>query len=87
MGESGGGDGPAREELHVVKLNACVVGLGTSDVIGAPGRSPLRLQFESFRAALRDANLDKADVDGLVTAWGARGESTTTNSPLLLDST
>jgi acetyl-CoA acetyltransferase len=54
-----------------VKLNACVVGLGTSDVIGAPGRSPLRLQFESFRAALRDANLDKSDVNGMVTAWGA----------------
>ncbi|MBB3085530.1 thiolase C-terminal domain-containing protein [Geodermatophilus sabuli] len=55
-----------------MQLNACVVGLGTSDVIGKdPGRSPLRLQFESFRAALRDANLDKADVDGLVTAWGS----------------
>jgi len=55
-----------------VKLNACVVGLGTSDVIGKdPGRSPLRLQFESFRAALRDANLEKADVNGMVTAWGA----------------
>ena len=55
-----------------MKLNACVVGLGTSDVIGKdPGRSPLRLQFESFRAALRDANLEKADVNGMVTAWGA----------------
>ncbi|WP_146608173.1 thiolase C-terminal domain-containing protein [Streptomyces sp. NTH33] len=55
-----------------MKLNACVVGLGTSDVIGKdPGRSPLRLQFESFRAALRDANLEKADVNGIVTAWGA----------------
>ncbi|PZH16101.1 hypothetical protein C1I97_07125 [Streptomyces sp. NTH33] len=48
------------------------MGLGTSDVIGKdPGRSPLRLQFESFRAALRDANLEKADVNGIVTAWGA----------------
>ncbi len=54
-----------------MKPNACVVGLGTSEQIGAPGRSPLRLQFESFRAALRDANLDKADINGLVTAWGA----------------
>lgn len=54
-----------------MKLDACIVGLGTSEEIGAPGRSPLRLQFESFRAALSDANLDKADVDGLVTAWGA----------------
>jgi hypothetical protein len=55
-----------------VKLNSCVVGLGTSDLIGKdPGRSPLRLQFESFRAALRDANLEKLDVDGIVTAWGS----------------
>lgn len=54
-----------------MKLDACIVGLGTSEEIGAPGRSPLRLQFESFRAALSDANLAKADVDGLVTAWGA----------------
>src|SRR5688572_31270522 len=55
--------------MHV---NACIVGLGTSDVIGKdPGRSPLRLQFESFRAALRDAGLEKSHVDGLVTAWGA----------------
>lgn len=55
-----------------MQLNACFVGLGTSEVIGKdPGRSPLRLQFESFRAALRDANLEKAGVNGLVTAWGA----------------
>ena len=55
-----------------MKLNACVVGIGTSDVIGKdPGRSPLRLQFESFCAALRDANLEKTDVNGIVTAWGA----------------
>src|SRR5206468_3702468 len=55
-----------------VRPNACVVGLGTSDVIGKdPGRSPLRLQFESFRAALRDAKLTKADVYGMVTAWGS----------------
>lgn len=53
-------------------MNACVVGVGMSDVIGRdPGRSPLRLEFESFRAALRDAHLEKADVDGLVTNWGS----------------
>ncbi|WP_185996334.1 thiolase family protein [Nocardioides campestrisoli] len=51
---------------------ACIVGIGTSDEIGAdPGRSPMRLQFESLRAALADANLDKSQVNGLVTAWGA----------------
>ena len=55
-----------------MKLSACVVGLGTSEVIGRdPGRSPLRLQFESFRAALKDANLQKSDINGMVTAWGA----------------
>lgn len=55
-----------------MNLNACIVGLGTSEEIGKdPGRSPLRLQFESFREALQDANLDKSAVNGLVTAWGA----------------
>ncbi|KJL42305.1 thiolase C-terminal domain-containing protein [Microbacterium trichothecenolyticum] len=49
-----------------------MVGTGTSETIGKdPGRSPLRLQFESFTAALDDAGLDKSAIDGMVTAWGA----------------
>ncbi|MEU1984456.1 hypothetical protein [Nocardia sp. NPDC019395] len=53
-------------------LDACVVGIGTSDIIGKdPGRSALRLQFESFRDALQDAGLQKSDINGMVTAWGA----------------
>jgi acetyl-CoA acetyltransferase len=62
----------AREEFGTVNVDACIVGLGTSDVIGknATG-SPLRLQFESFRSALGDAGLTKSAVDGIVTAWGA----------------
>jgi len=53
-----------------VKLDACVVGVGTSESIGRPGRSALHLEFESFRAALADANLKKSDVTGMVTNWG-----------------
>jgi acetyl-CoA acetyltransferase len=56
----------------VVKLDACVVGVGASQVIDRdPGCGPLRLQFQSFRAALEDSGLQKSDVNGMVTAWGA----------------
>lgn len=54
-----------------MSIAASIVGIGTSDDYGLDlGRSPMRLQFESFRAALDDAGLEKSDVNGIVTAWG-----------------
>jgi acetyl-CoA acetyltransferase len=59
----------------MVEINgrrACIVGIGTSDDFGFDlGKSPLRLQTESFAAALTDAGLEKDDVDGFATAHGS----------------
>ena len=49
-----------------------IVGVGTSDAFGFDlGKSPLRLQVEAFHAALADAGLATAAVDGLITPKGA----------------
>lgn len=54
-----------------MRLDACVVGVGTSEQFGYDlGRSAIHLQFESFAAALRDAGLEKSSIDGTITAWG-----------------
>ncbi len=51
-----------------------IAGIGTSDSFGFDlGQSPLRLQLQSFAAALRDSGLDKADIDGVVTSHGSPG--------------
>lgn len=49
---------------------AVIVGVGTSAFGRFPDRSPTDLAAESLRAALADAALDRADVDGLVTNMG-----------------
>ncbi len=49
---------------------AAIVGVGTSPFGRFPDRSPTDLAAESLRAALVDAGLDRADVDGLVTNMG-----------------
>jgi acetyl-CoA acetyltransferase len=54
------------------KNDICIVGVGTSDELGFDlGKSPLRIQAEAFHAALGDAGLTTADVDGFITAKGA----------------
>lgn len=49
---------------------AAIVGVGTSAFGRFPDRSSTDLAAESLRAALADAGLDRADVDGLVTNMG-----------------
>ncbi|MFJ7042287.1 lipid-transfer protein [Streptomyces sp. NPDC101112] len=46
---------------------AAVVGIGATDFSKDSGRSELRLAVEAVRAALDDAELTPADVDGMVT--------------------
>ncbi|MFI1925765.1 MULTISPECIES: lipid-transfer protein [unclassified Streptomyces] len=46
---------------------AAIVGIGATEFSKDSGRSELRLAVESVRAALADAGLAPADVDGLVT--------------------
>ncbi len=53
---------------------AHIVGVGTSERFGFDlGKSPMTLAVEAFAAALADAGLDKAAVDGLTTAHGSPG--------------
>ncbi|WP_416978006.1 lipid-transfer protein [Streptomyces sp. T028] len=54
----------ARDELGG---RAAVVGIGATEFSKDSGRSELRLAAEAVRAALDDAGLTAADVDGLVT--------------------
>ncbi|MPY78099.1 MAG: lipid-transfer protein [Actinophytocola sp.] len=46
---------------------AAIVGIGATEFSKDSGRSELRLASEAVRAALADAGLEPADVDGLVT--------------------
>ena len=46
---------------------AAIVGIGATEFSKDSGRSELRLAAEAVRAALADAGLEPADVDGLVT--------------------
>src|SRR6185295_2928725 len=46
---------------------AAIAGIGQTEFSKASGRSELRLACESVKAALDDAGLRPADVDGLVT--------------------
>ena len=46
---------------------AAIAGIGATEFSKDSGRSELRLAAEAVRAALADAGLRPADVDGLVT--------------------
>src|SRR5579862_7168430 len=46
---------------------AAIAGIGATEFSKDSGRSELRLAAEAARAALDDAGLDPADVDGMVT--------------------
>lgn len=46
---------------------AAIVGIGATEFSKNSGRSELRLAVEAVRAALRDAGIDPAEVDGLAT--------------------
>jgi len=48
-------------------INTAIAGIGATEFSKESGRSELRLAVEAVRAALADAGLRPADVDGLVT--------------------
>ncbi|MFE7129735.1 lipid-transfer protein [Streptomyces sp. NPDC057638] len=58
-----------RRPAHRLRLGgrAAIVGIGATEFSKESGRSELRLAAEAVRAALADAGLTPADVDGLVT--------------------
>lgn len=49
------------------KDRVAIAGIGETEVGSLPGKSLARLQFEAASAALVDAGIDRADVDGLIT--------------------
>lgn len=52
---------------------ACIVGVGESDDFGStPNHSALALQSQASWNALRDAGLERSDIDGLITQTGGR---------------
>ncbi|NNL84852.1 MAG: lipid-transfer protein [Myxococcales bacterium] len=62
------GSGRLREQ-------ACVVGVGHTEYSKDSGRSELRLACESIRAAMDDAGLVAADVDGIVKFTGDNNDA------------
>lgn len=52
---------------HLLRDQAAVVGIGATEFSKDSGRSELRLALEAIRAAVEDAGLELADVDGLCT--------------------
>jgi len=50
-----------------MKLDAAIAGVGESAVGVVPGRPALQLQSDATHAALSDAGLTLADIDGLIT--------------------
>ena len=52
---------------HPLSGRAAVAGIGQTELSKASGRTELQLACEAVRAALADAGLSPADVDGLVT--------------------
>jgi acetyl-CoA acetyltransferase len=55
---------------------AAIVGIGATEFSKESGRSPLQLTLEASRAAIADAGLEPADVDGMVTYTGDENEET-----------
>ena len=52
------------------RADAAIVGVGQTEYSKASGRSELQLAAEASRAALTDAGVDPASVDGMVTFLG-----------------
>jgi acetyl-CoA acetyltransferase len=53
--------------MDTLKNKAAIVGLGATEFSKSSGRSELQLAVEAVTAAVADAGLDPADVDGLCT--------------------
>ena len=57
----------SRRRPDQLARRAAIVGIGATEFSKDSGRSELRLAVEAIRAALDDAGLTPADVDGLTT--------------------
>ena len=66
--------------MNVLERRAALTGIGQSDVGRRLGRDPLELTVDACLAAIQDAGLSRADIDGVSTypggsMPGARGFS------------
>ena len=59
--------GPMSGTDHSFAGNTAIVGIGATEFSKESGRSELRLAVEAVDLALRDAGIEPAEVDGLVT--------------------
>ncbi len=57
--------------MEALEKRAAITGIGQSDVGRRLGRDPLDLTLDACRAAIEDAGLTRADIDGLATYPGA----------------
>jgi len=74
------------DAVRTQRWNRSVVsGLGKSQVGRRLGRSALDLTLEASLAAIEDAGLDRADIDGLVTYPGGRGPTAGVEIPEVQD--
>ena len=56
--------------MEILERKAALVGIGQSDVGRRLGRDPLELTLDACVAAIEDAGLTRADIDGLSTYPG-----------------
>ena len=61
------GSGCPRPSEHGLRDRAAIAGIGATEFSKDSGRTELRLACEAVAAALADAGLAPADVDGMVT--------------------
>ena len=53
--------------MEVLERKAAITGIGQSDVGRRLGRDPLGLTLDACLAAIADAGLSRADIDGVAT--------------------
>jgi acetyl-CoA acetyltransferase len=56
--------------MEVLERRAAVTGIGQSEVGRRLGRDPLALTLDACLAAIADAGLSRADIDGVATYPG-----------------
>jgi acetyl-CoA acetyltransferase len=59
---------------EIIERRACVTGIGQSDIGRRLGRDPLELTLDACLAAIDDAGLTVADIDGLSTYPGSMNQ-------------
>jgi acetyl-CoA acetyltransferase len=63
----------AVDDLEIIERRACITGVGQSEIARRTYRDPLELTLDGCLAAIEDAGLTVADIDGLSTYPGPMG--------------